>query len=352
MLLAGLHFLVGSVYAANLRAQPQTGTPAPQVNVSGQVRAVNISEPGLDTKTVSMLFSGRSTRQTPQVAPPHLFVAVFTTRATPIEKRNSIRQLWTEVDGGPGNICARFALCQRVDAYEAALQAEQVNNGDLLFLPCEEGYAQGLLTRKVVAVMRAYHAASTTKDACLNRPLFMKVDDDTFVGGYRFRQGLGAASSMYGELMYAGVDLPSQPPERNPASQWYEPLAVWPHPNYPPAMYGGPGYILGRQMIARIIDEGIADQYILWNEDRAVGVWVNALQQRGVFINWVRIPGTNGFHWDHPVKTGAWGQYPYVLSHHLSASCILCLMNVDRANNPTVLTDPCFSLDPLPEPVR
>lgn len=277
-----------------------------------------------------------------------MFVAVFTTRDTPIEKRQSIRQLWQEVDGGSGHICARFVVCDAVDTFQPSLLAEHGANGDILFLSCQEGYAQGLLTRKVIAAARLYRQAANNNDPCLNRPLFMKVDDDTFVAGHRFRQGLASAASMYGELIYAGVDLPSQPPQRNPASHWYEPYNTWPHQNYPPAMYGGPGYILGRSMVTRIVDEGIADSNVLWNEDRAVGVWVNALQQRGVFVNWVRVPGSNGFYWDNPVKTGPWGNYPYVLHHHLSKSCILCLTNVDRTNVPSAPTDACFQLEPLP----
>mmetsp|Transcript_75711 Transcript_75711/g.119295 ORF Transcript_75711/g.119295 Transcript_75711/m.119295 type:complete len:299 (-) Transcript_75711:25-921(-) len=296
---------------------------------------------------MSTLFTWHSIGQSPQAAPPQLFVAVFTTRATPMDKRDSIRFLWQEVDGGQGNICARFVVCEAADAFQQSLQTEHATKGDFLFLPCQEGYAQGLLTRKVIATMKAYWQAGTTGDVCLNRPLFMKVDDDTFVAGNRFRQGLAMAHSMYGEFMFGGVDLPSQPPDRNPSSHWYEPQNIWPHENYPPAMYGGPGYILGRSMVQRIVDEGIADSFILWNEDRAVGVWVNALQQRGVFVNWVRIPGTNGFQWDKPTKSGPWGQYPYVLSHHLSKSCILCLTNVDRMNNPALPTDPCFQLEPL-----
>jgi len=192
------------------------------------------------------------------------------------------------------------------------------------------------------------HYRQSTNDPCLNRPLFMKVDDDTFVAGNRFRQGLASAANMYGELIYAGVDLPAQPPTRDPASHWYEPYNTWPHQNYPPAMYGGPGYILGRSMINRIIDEGIADQNVLWNEDRAVGVWVNMLQQRGVFVNWIRVPGSNGFHWDNPVKNGPWGSYPYVMHHHLSMSAIQCLTEIDRANSPIAPIDSCMLLDPLP----
>jgi len=347
---AALWLLVPPANAALLRAGRLQGSPAVSTNISQPtILSVNITD--VDMHTVSTLFTDRftesanSTRQLPP--PPSMFVAVFTTRDTPVAKRQSIRQLWQEVDGGTGQICARFVVCDKLDNWQPSLLAEHAQSGDMLFLTCEEGYAQGLLTKKVIAAMRAYSAAPGVNDACMNRPLFMKVDDDTFVGGHRFREGLSQAANMYGELLYAGVDLPSQPPSRNAQSHWYEPYTTWPHANYPPAMYGGPGYILGRSMIKRIIDEGIADQHILWNEDRAVGVWVNALQQRGVFVNWVRVPGSNGFYWDQPIKTGPWGQYPYVLHHHLSKACILCLATMDHANNPMADTTPCFALEPL-----
>jgi len=338
--------LVALVDAASLRSGHQGSLALP-----ANITSVNISNLGAETHVVSTLFSDRSThtigtdKQT--ALPPSMFVAVFTTRSTPTEKRNAIRALWQEVDGGTGNICARFVVCDNVDNFQASLLAEHTVNGDILFLSCQEGYAQGLLTKKVIASMRAFATAPNVHDACLNRPLFMKVDDDTFVAGHRFRQGLSAAAGMYGELVYAGVDLPSQPPTRNPQSHWYEPYNTWPHENYPPAMYGGPGYILGRSMINQIIDEGIADSNVLWNEDRAVGVWVNALQQRGVFVNWIRIPGSNGFAWDQPIKSGPWGQYPYVMHHHLSKECIACLIQVDRANNAYAETAGCFALNPL-----
>jgi len=347
-----LCLLVVQAHAAMLRSFRQQGAPVLSANRSQPIHSVNITSVGPDDHVVSTLFSNRSTsstnstRQSP--APPSMFVAVFTTRATAPEKRQSIRQLWQEVDGGSGHICARFVVCDKLDNFQQSLLAEHTAHGDMLFLSCAEGYAQGLLTMKVIAAMRAYRNAPTVNDPCLSRPLFMKVDDDTFVAGHRFRQGLSSAANMYGELMYAGVDLPAQPPQRNPASHWYEPYNTWPHQNYPPAMYGGPGYLLGRSMIQTIIDAGIADSNVLWNEDRAVGVWVNTLQQRGVFVNWIRIPGSNGFYWDAPVKQGAWGQYPYVLHHHLSKTCIQCLTNVDKANNPGAVTDPCFQLDPLP----
>lgn len=279
---------------------------------------------------------------------PTMFVAVMTTRSTPIDKRMAIRALWNEVDGGQGHICARFVVCQGADAYQQSLLAEHTAYGDLLFLGCAEGYAQGLLTKKVIAAMRAHRQAAGGKDPCLDRPLFMKMDDDTFVSGHRFRQGLSSAVAQFGaDNIYAGVDLPSQPPQRNPASHWYEPPQIWPHQNYPPAMYGGPGYILGRGMVHRIIDDGIADAHVLWNEDRAVGVWVNILEQKLIQVAWIRIPGTNGFFWDKPVKSGVWGMYPYTLAHHLSKACIACLTAIDKANDPNAHVDQCFLLEPL-----
>jgi len=346
---AALWLLVAPGDAVVLRAGRAQGSPARSTNSSvPDIHTFNITE--IDFP-VSNLFAERSThstnstRQSPP--PPSMFVAVFTTRSTLAIKRQSIRTLWQEVDGGTGNICARFVVCDKLDNFQQSLLAEHAQNGDMLFLTCEEGYAEGLLTKKVIAAMRSYRQAPNLNDPCMNRPLFMKVDDDTFVAGHRFREGLSTAANMYGELIYAGVDLPAQPPTRNPQSHWYEPYSTWPHQNYPPAMYGGPGYILGRSMIQRIVDEGIADSNILWNEDRAVGVWVNALQQRGVFVNWIRIPGSNGFYWDQPVKTGLWGAYPYVMHHHLSKACILCLTTIDQANNPGAITDPCFQLEPL-----
>lgn len=278
---------------------------------------------------------------------PDMFVAVMTTRSTPTDKRNAIRTLWKAVDGGQGKICARFIICKADDQEQLNLIAEQSTYGDMLFLHCAEGYAKGLLTKKVIASMRAYREAPQKKDSCLNRQLYMKMDDDTFVAGNRFRAGLHSAISKYGsEFVYAGVDVPGNAPERNVSSPWYEPPSIWPHDLYAPAMYGGPGYILGRTMVQRMIDEKIAESNILWNEDRAVGVWVDNLTKKGVKVTWVRIPGTNGFKWDHAVKTGSWLMYPYTLHHHLSAPCIRCLIAIEKANNAHATVDDCFKLQP------
>lgn len=360
---AALCILVVPSNAAMLRSTPQQGAEmvrsnnisktspvGPAKNSTGHSRLL---PPGPNSTGPSVFFTSQpAPGQAPVTDAPQMFVAVLTTRATPIEKRMAIRGLWNEVDGGSGHICARFVVCQGADTHQVALQNEHAQFGDMLFLPCAEGYAQGLLTKKVIEALRAYRnaAGATGGDGqCLDRPLFMKMDDDTFVAGHRFRQGLSAAVGQYGtDFMYAGVDLPGQPPSRDVSSPWYEPVQTWPYPNYPPAMYGGPGYILGRALVHRMIDEGVADSHVLWNEDRAVGVWVHVLESKGAMVAWIRIPGTNGFYWDNPVKWGTWGMYPYTLHHHLSKACIYCLTLVDQTNDPNAVLDSCFAQEPLP----
>lgn len=275
---------------------------------------------------------------------PGIFVAIFTSRSTPKSRRDAMRELWREVDGGSGSVCARFALCKATDENETRLRSESAEHGDLLFLDCSEGYFGGKLTRKVISVAKAYRHAAVTGDACMDRPLLMKVDDDTFVASRRFRQQLSHAVANYGsDFLYAGVEPTSHEVIRDQNNKWYEPLSTWPLAEFPRAMYGGTGYILGRQLVQKIIDESVADANVLWNEDRAVGVWVHKFEQRGVAVHRVNFAGTNGFWWDHFVKKGSWREYPYALHHRLSKESISCLLDMDRRNNPDAQVDNCFS---------
>mmetsp|Transcript_155623 Transcript_155623/g.290456 ORF Transcript_155623/g.290456 Transcript_155623/m.290456 type:complete len:339 (+) Transcript_155623:115-1131(+) len=294
------------------------------------------------THTQNFFISERTTASSSTTAMPQMFVAIFSKRSSPVSQRNAIRDLWREVDDGSGVVCARFAMCSGQDNFQQSLIAENQQSGDLLFLPCTEGYAEGLLTKKVIAIMKEYRHSS---DPCLNRPLMMKIDDDTFVAGHRFRDGMAQAAAKFGTgFIYAGVpipDIPRQQPIRDPKSPWYEPLSTWSQ-DFPPAMYGGTGYVMGRQLIEKILDNGIADQHILWNEDRAVGAWAYLMEKRGATVNQVVISGTNGFSWDRPVQNGMWKSYPYVLHHHLNIGSIRCLTMVDHSNNPDAGIDHCF----------
>jgi len=136
-----------------------------------------------------------------------MFVAVMTERATSVLDRNAIREMWHSVAGGTGQICYRFIVCKAEDDHQQSLVAEQKAYGDVLFLDCEEGYAHGLLTKKVIAAMVSYRTVSLAREGviplavseahawCLDRELFMKVDDDTFVAANRFQLDLSAAAA-------------------------------------------------------------------------------------------------------------------------------------------------------------
>jgi hypothetical protein len=288
------------------------------------------------------------TVETSRQPPLNMFVAIMIERAALVEKRMALRQLWQGVDNGTDGICMRFAICKASDDSEEALVSEQKDYGDFLVLDCDEGYGEGLLTKKLVQIMQAFRDAKKKKDACLGRDLFMKTDADTFVSGYHLRQSLSTAIEEHGsEVLYAGVLRGSTDVKRG--GFWIEPCENWANSTFPPSMEGGPGYVLGRLLIERIIDKKYPKHHFLWNEDKAVGVWIDVLQQQGFHVDWVEIPGTTGFFWDNPIKNGVWSDYPYALQHHLSAACITCLAELEQNNNGFAFFDGCFELDPLPE---
>merc|ERR1712232_33636 len=197
---------------------------------------------------------------------------------------------------------------------------------------CQEGYGNGLLTQKVITVLNAF--VGNVGDPCLARSFLMKTDDDTFVAGNRLYGRVSQFALQYGENSYMGVPLPVTMPIRDPNHKWYEPPEVYPEASYPVAHYGGPGYILGRAVVREMVGAHIPDSNILWNEDRAVGVWVHKLEENfHMTVNRLTIPGTNGFDWNYPVFTGRWADYPYALAHHVDKKSIKCLTDIDLANN-------------------
>mmetsp|Transcript_24490 Transcript_24490/g.56419 ORF Transcript_24490/g.56419 Transcript_24490/m.56419 type:complete len:379 (+) Transcript_24490:73-1209(+) len=267
-------------------------------------------------------------------------VFVFSARQNNISRRNAMRRVWTQVDQPHGQVCMRFAMCNGPsDEHSDSLAAEQAKFADLLFLDCEEGYFHGLLTRKLIYSMKYYVHHSS--DPCMNRQLFMKVDDDTFVSGHNFRHSLHDVLQTHPDSLYAGVFVARGPPHRNPASKYYEPVSAWPT-DYPPAMYGGPGYLLGRSLVQRIITSGIAEKHILFGEDRAVGVWIEELEKKGTDVKWVHMRGNNGFMQDPYHNTGAWKEYPYAMLHELSVDSIDCLADLEESRDPGVLVNRCF----------
>jgi len=249
--------------------------------------------------------------------------------------------MWKNVDGGDGRICVRHVFCNAADDLQSGLHAEAALNTDMLFLDCQEGYGQGMLTRKLIATMQMF--LNNSQDLCINRPLFFKTDDDTFVAGLRFRQFLQTAWDKHGQSMYAGVSVANTRVIRDMSNPWYEPLEVFGATYYPPTMRGGPGYILGRSTIEHFFAHRFVDA-VLWNEDRAVGVWVDKARKSGLPIAEVEVPGSNGYWWDHDnVRSGSWLSYPYILHHKVSEYGMACLLSIDIRGNGADFIDSCFA---------
>merc|ERR1719329_1100648 len=108
--------------------------------------------------------------------------------------------------------------------------------------------------------------------------------------------------------VYMGIKGPmTMSVNRDVNTPWYQPKELYPNETYPLFMEGGSGYILGRGLVRDIVEDGVADDNILSNEDQATGVWVNALKLRGEPVDYVSVPGTDGYRPEFDVCTGKWG---------------------------------------------
>jgi len=267
---------------------------------------------------------------------PSLFVAIISGQQN-VGRRDMIRDMWNQAHHGYDNkFGAKFALCT-AGGIPPEIQEEQDKYGDMWFMDCEEGYLDGILTRKVATSMRLYmeHHSSFR--------LFMKIDDDTWISSKRLCEFMNVQmqngvdmNAVYMGVFAEGDEKPMQkhPPIRDPTSQWYEPYDKFPEHWYPVSAKGGPGYILSRNMVERIIEDGIADTHELNNEDKAVGYWVELLPDTiKDRMSYVNLNGTDGYeeHARFIVTSGPFEEYPYVVHHHLSAGTIKCLNNIEKS---------------------
>eukprot|EP00927_Polykrikos_kofoidii_P019295 TRINITY_DN18_c0_g2_i1.p1 TRINITY_DN18_c0_g2~~TRINITY_DN18_c0_g2_i1.p1 ORF type:complete len:315 (-),score=47.55 TRINITY_DN18_c0_g2_i1:204-1148(-) len=282
---------------------------------------------------------------------PSVFFGVFSAQNN-IARRATVRKMWQEVNKGWGHVRYKFVLCER-PTIDVKVAYELMQFSDLLFLDCDEGYLNGALTVKAAKTMEYFLSAYP------NTRLFMKIDDDTFISSRRlctileWRVGNGKSNAW----LYAGVfsEGPNETihtihvPIRDPQNPWYEPPEKFGGECYPPSAKGGPGYILSRSLVRSILVGGISDSHVLNNEDKAVGVWVDAVKNSGQEVDFVNIPGTDGYE-DHAssiVTRGSYGQYPHIVHHHLDEVKIDCLFKVDKTLNPNLTIDHCFNSSPL-----
>lgn len=281
---------------------------------------------------------------------PSVFVAIFSRRSA-LARRAKIRGSWKRADFGQGKLITRFALCDgsgsSADGLAERLAEESDMFGDIMLMSCAEGYGQGLLTRKTLASMQAYsHSPEYSQ-----QQLFMKIDDDTFAAWSRLWPWLARGWENSTDHFYMGTIKAAGKPSRDPLSPFYEPPESYPRELYPKSADGGPGYIIGGSLVRKIVDERIADSWILHNEDKAVAVWVDGLVERGETVDYINIEGHTGYaltqeQWDGQLKwfhRGRWVGYPLLLHHRLSGEAISCLSEVESLKNPNATIDHCFT---------
>mmetsp|Transcript_3238 Transcript_3238/g.12345 ORF Transcript_3238/g.12345 Transcript_3238/m.12345 type:complete len:315 (-) Transcript_3238:8-952(-) len=274
-------------------------------------------------------------------AVPRLFVAVFSRRGG-VELRGDIRPMWQRAAALIGRLTYKFAVCTKAGQTQDAaridrrLALEAARFGDLLPLPCEEGYGRGRLTSKLLMALRCYFLTFDKAD------LFMKTDDDTFVAWSRLFPLVVREWRSYQGGLYMGV-LYNRTPfiSRDPSDPFYEPWDVYSKFDYPKSAAGGPGYILGSELVRGALREHVAERNLLWNEDKAVAVWVDELLcQYGYRVGYRNVPGTDGYR--RRIAYGSWRAYPHMLHHGLSGESIACLQRVEAAGNWDAFVDSCL----------
>jgi len=285
-----------------------------------------------------------------------MFVAVLS-RKNETKTRSDLREMWQSAGQSWGaQVTAKFAVCRHADEPNAPstseLQEEADKFGDILQMNCTDRYERGGLTRKVRNIMKIY-----IEEYMATHPLFMKIDDDSYVSlgklCRRMRDGWTALQELEGQQLYMGVfwEEPENwasmtTPVRDNTSNWFEPWSVFWEDFYPYSAKGGPGYILTGDMVKQFFDQGIVDQNMLYNEDKAVGVWVDKLKQKSVNIKYLHVRGTDGYYF-HQVfweqhTTGNWGSFPYTMFHKLSGPTINCLHRLDAGGDPESQVDACW----------
>lgn len=271
----------------------------------------------------------------PAATTDRLYIAVLTTPRS-LARRTAVRNTWKkEADRKPRKFTVVFFLCihgvEKTDLQE--LQQENAQYHDIEMLECFEGYEHGNLTHKVFAAMQRFNEDNTK---IKEKVAFMKTDDDTLVFPDKIMQIVEQTSSR-AENYYIGLYLGANiKPFRDSTNKWYEPIEVWPR-NFPAAMSGA-GYILNAMLIHRWCTEDLREvrNRMLWNEDRAVGVWVEFESfQKKTPVMFVRLNGydSNSLELSEQFKRGGLVLSSLSLLHKLEPAQMTCAWEARKRSN-------------------
>eukprot|EP00747_Dinoflagellata_sp_TGD_P179231 gnl/TRDRNA2_/TRDRNA2_29711_c0_seq1.p1 gnl/TRDRNA2_/TRDRNA2_29711_c0~~gnl/TRDRNA2_/TRDRNA2_29711_c0_seq1.p1 ORF type:complete len:304 (-),score=4.24 gnl/TRDRNA2_/TRDRNA2_29711_c0_seq1:50-961(-) len=218
-----------------------------------------------------------------------MFIAIFTAPQY-VERRTSVRKTWLV----PRDVTYEFVLCEHTNSTAVEhLRGESIDYGDIMWLPCEEGYGNGKLVRKTTAAMRAFH------DNFPGVPFFFKTDDDTYP---KINKLLLEVESAKAEHLYAGKLYPGGRVHRDKQDPWYDPIFLG--SQYPAAMAGGPGYVLSATLVKYLLEQGIEDGTIpSYAEDKAIAIWIQRYDELKNRTRWLDIPAQDGYN-DSKVEGG------------------------------------------------
>lgn len=276
-----------------------------------------------------------------------VFVAVPTRRGA-TERRDNLRSMWQHnadfagTNAGGARLVYRFMLCNSSDGLAADIRSEYDDHKDLMLLDCEEGKYQGKLAIKTLHMMMAYWKLASNFD------MFMKVDDTTFVDWRQLEQVLGQELPLKSAAnMYVGVPFETSSPCRDYEHPKYEPFFGFSAETYPPGMAGGPGYLLGQALVRRIIEDDVASDMILWNEDRAVAVWVDYVRSQGQPVAFVEVSGGSKRMpslYARDDSYSDWQASNWVVQHGLNAGSIRCLTEAVVGGDMDARADGCLAI--------
>lgn len=259
-----------------------------------------------------------------RVLPSHrtlTLMAVFN-GANLVDRRQAVRGLWNSSRNAiqsDDDLLRKFVICSDGHVLEQ-LRHEAENYKDILFLECTEGYSNGLLTMKTASLMKHF------VDNFPKGSLLFKTDDDTYVDTYKLMSAMAHHSQE--EYVYAGLKYPKGGiPITDQKNPFYEPWNVWDQ-KYPPSMAGGPGYLLSYRLVQDIVEQELPKRYPLYNEDKAVGVWVQEIE-KNTKVNWVQLSATDGYNLNlckfmKRRAADSWTSYPFMMQHHLSPDHLKC----------------------------
>jgi len=241
----------------------------------------------------------------------------------------------------------KFTVCINNDTVQPRLNNESATHKDLLFLKCNEGSNWGFVARKSYAAMKVYDGFFSR-----NFPLLMQVEDDTFVSWRRFRaflanQNIGWKKKFKNTTIassYMGVPTAERRTvDRNPDSLEYQPSDIYQAETYPIYMQRF-GFILGKDVVSAIVEQGVADARPMANADSAIGVWVDMVKKRKLPVKFVKLQGRLIEDITHePHMCGAWKDYPFLLQHGLNEKEILCLTGIEVENRDDQQLSECFA---------